>query len=159
RIRALPGVESVGATTALPLSGTNDSYSFDVQGQSRSPGQPMLVADYRTITPDYFHTLGIPLLQGRFFNSRDSMDATPVVIVNEALARKYFAGDRALGQHVHVGHDRRPGMSEIVGIVGDVRHAGLAAEPVPEMYESYEQMPASSMTIAVRTGTDPWSLV
>src|SRR5262249_26306289 len=76
----------------------------------------------------------------------------------EALARKYFAGENALGQHIHVGHDRRPGLSEIVGIVGDVKHAGLAAEPAPEMYETYAQLPASSMTIAVRAATDPRSL-
>src|SRR5262249_15674237 len=95
RIRTLPGVESVGATTALPLSGTNDSYSFNVQGRRRSPGQAMLAADYRTITPDYFDTLGIPLVRGRFFDDRDSVDSPPVVIVNEALARKYFAGENA----------------------------------------------------------------
>jgi putative ABC transport system permease protein len=159
QIRVLRGVESVGGTTALPLSGSNESYSFNVQGRSRSTGEPMLVADYRTITPDYFQALGIPLRGGRFFNERDTADSSPVVIVNEALARKYFATQNPLGQHIHVGHDHRPGMSEIVGIVGDVKHAGLSAEPVPEMYESYEQMPTSSMTIAVRTFTDPRSLV
>jgi putative ABC transport system permease protein len=114
----------------------------------------MLVADYRTISPDYFHALGIPLRGGRFFNDRDTADSSPVVIVNEALARRYFTGKNPLGQHIHVGHDRRPGMSEIVGVVGDVKHAGLAAEPAPEMYESYRQMPVSSMTIAVRAATD-----
>ena len=157
RIQTLPGVESVGATTALPLSGTNDSYSFDIEGRSRAQSKP--IADYRTITPDYFQTLGIPLLQGRFFNDRDTADSPPVVIVNEALVRTYFSGESPVGQHIHVGHDRRPGMSEIVGVVGDVRHASLAAEPTPEMYESFEQMPSSFMTIAVRAATDPRSLV
>ncbi|HEX6465581.1 MAG TPA: ABC transporter permease, partial [Vicinamibacterales bacterium] len=157
RIRALPGVESVGATTALPLSGTNDSYSFDIEGLSSK--QSKRVADYRTITPDYFTTLGIPLIQGRFFTDHDTADSPPVVIVNEALVRTYFDGENPLGRHIHVGHDRRPGMSEIVGIVGDVRHLSLAAKPTPEMYESYEQLPSSSMTIAVRAAADPRRLV
>jgi hypothetical protein len=64
------------------------------------------------------------LLRGRPFDDRDTAESAPVVAINEALARRYFPGEDPLGKRIHLGHDRRPGMSEIVGVVGDVRHSG-----------------------------------
>ena len=158
RLRAIPGVESVGATTALPLSGTNGSYTFALEGRAHLAGQPAMSADYRTVTPDYFRTLGISLLRGRTFDDRDSAQSTPVVVINEALARRYFPGENPIGQRIHVGHDRRPGMSEIVGIVADVKHSGPGGQPAPEMYEPHEQAPGPFLTFAVRAAADPRNL-
>ncbi len=159
RIEAIPGVESVGATTALPLSGTNASYTFVLEGRARVPGQPSMSADYRAVTTGYFHTLGIPLVRGRTFDDRDSAQSAPVVAINEALARRYFPAGDPIGQRIHVGHDRRPGMSEIVGVVGDVRHLGLAGQPSPEMYEPFEQATGPGLTFAVRASGDPRNLI
>jgi predicted permease len=159
RVRAVPGVVSAGATTALPLSGENDSYTVDIEGRPTGPNTHMLTADYAAVTPGYFRTLGIPLLRGRTFSELDSENAPPVVIVNQTFVARYFPGEDPIGKRIHVGNDRHPGYSEIVGVIGDTRHNGLDAEINPTMYESYLQSAALSMEIAVRTATDPMNMV
>jgi putative ABC transport system permease protein len=155
----MPGVESVGATTALPLSGTDDAYTIEIAGRSRLAGQPMVGAHYRVVTPDYFLTLGIPLLRGRVFSDRDTAVAVRAVVINEALARQYFPGADPLGRHMMIGNGRNPGPSEIIGVVKDVNHFSLSAKPTPEMYETYSQAPQSAMTLTVRTVGDPRTLL
>jgi putative ABC transport system permease protein len=157
RIRTIPGVESVGATTALPLSGTEEDYSFEIEGRSRREGQPMMGAHYRVVTPEYFLTLGIPVLRGRVFGERDSADSVPAVVINEALARRYFPSDDPLVKHIFIGNGRHPvaAGSEVIGIVKDVSHSSLAARPMPEMYECYSQAPQPGMTLTVRSASDP----
>jgi len=161
RIRTLPGVEAVGATTALPLSGTDEDYSFEIQGRPRLAGQPMMGAHYRVVTPGYFDALGIPLMHGRVFSVRDTADSSPVVVINEALARRYFAGVDPLGQRVVIGNGRRavPVASEVIGIVKDVNHFSLAVRPTPEMYETGAQAPQLGMMLAVRAAGDPRALL
>jgi putative ABC transport system permease protein len=156
RIQTLPGVQSVGAATALPLTGNRENYGIGIEGRPPEPLEKMPTAEYRAISPDYFGTLGIPLLKGRTFTERDRKDSPPVAVINESLARRYFADEEPLGKRLLIGHGRS--QPQIVGVVGDVRHLGLDAEIQPEVYEPYLQVPWPSMTLAIRTSADPTSL-
>ncbi len=120
----------------------------------------MMGAHYRVVTPEYFLTLGIPVLRGRVFSERDRADSVPAVVINEALARRYFPSDDPLGKHIVIGNGRRPvAASEVIGVVKDVNHSSLAAKPMPEMYECYLQAPQLGMTLTVRSATDPRSVL
>ena len=158
RIRTMPGVQSVGGTSALPLSGTDDAYTFEKEGQPHAGGSPAMGAHYRVVTPDYFSTLGIPLLRGRFFDEHDTHGAARVALINESLARRYFANEDPLGKRITIGNGRNAGPSNVVGIVKDVNHLGLMQKPVAEMYENYLQAP-SGLTLAVRAAGDPRGLL
>ena len=147
-IAQLPGVEAAGAVSPLPLGGNFEAFSFAIEGRPPAPRGEEPAADFRITSADYFRAMSIPVRRGRVFTDRDSANAPPVVIVNESFARRFFAGEDPLGRRMVVGADDRP--REIVGIVGDVRHAGLDAETTPELYVSYLQEPASRLTIVTR---------
>jgi putative ABC transport system permease protein len=157
RVKNVPGVASAAVTTALPLSQVESAMSFRVDGRAGPPPGSEPIANWRSVSPDYFRTLGVPVLRGRAFNERDSRDAPGVVIVNESMARSAFPGEEALGQRLVVGMDSKP--REIVGVVGDVRHSALKEEPKPEMYVPYPQAPRAAFTLAVRTTVEPESLM
>ena len=156
RVRALPGVRSVGAVTPLPLSDNNTSFSFAVVGQAPPPPGQRLSASTRVVTPDYFVAQGIPLRQGRLFNKQDKAGAPAVVIVNEAFARRYLPGEEPLGKRLRLGINRTEG--EIVGVVGDIRSASLAQPGAPEYYIPEAAVAFGDMTLVVRTANDPASL-
>ena len=160
RIEVLPGVEAAALTMILPLSGTNSDGSFTIEG--RDPMQDKVFPDeeVRAVTPDYFKVLRVPLRAGRFFDERDKADAPQVVIINQAFARKWFAGEEALGKRITRDDARKPdaGWVTIVGIVGDMRHRGLDFEPAPEYYLPHPQLPYRVMTLAVRSKQDPRAL-
>jgi putative ABC transport system permease protein len=159
RIAKLPGVQVSAATTALPLSGTNNDSSFEIEGRVSSNGSPTPDEEIRTITPDYFRVLQTPLLQGRFFSEADTAQSPKVVIINRAFAQKYFANGDALGKRITLDNPQRnPKWATIVGIVGDVRHRGLDVDPEPEYYLAHTQLPVRSMILAVRSAEDPRSL-
>src|SRR5262249_36124219 len=99
RVQALPGVQSVGAVNILPLSGSNFSNSFNIEARPRAPGE-VRVADYRAVSPDYFRTMGIPLLKGRTFTHQDEKDAPGVALINETLARRFFPDIDPIGQRI-----------------------------------------------------------
>jgi putative ABC transport system permease protein len=153
RIGALPGVEAAGVTRLLPL-GNNDIFnSFNIAG--RPPFAPGSRNDARsyTVSPEYFRALNIPLRRGRAFAESDAKRSPPVVIVNESLARKYFTGAEPLGQQLVLdGPDGRPlPPREIVGVVGNVRFEGLNGEEVAEYYIPFQQSPAPTMEVVVRS--------
>jgi putative ABC transport system permease protein len=152
-------VVSVGGTSALPLSGTDETYSFERQDQPRREGRPSMGAHYRVVTPQYFSTLGIPLLRGRSFDDHDTAEAVRVVVINESLARQYFPNEDPLGKRIEIGNGRNGGASEIVGIVKDLKHSSLAEKPVAEMYETYLQAPPGALTLTVRAAGDPRGLL
>jgi putative ABC transport system permease protein len=159
RIAELPGVEAIGCTTALPLSGSNSDSSFAIEGANLQPGEPGPDEEIRAITPEYFRVLQTPLLEGRFFNDTDTADSPRVVIINEALARKYFPKGDALHKRITVDDPRKdPNWITIVGIVGSIRHRGLDLDPQPEYYVPQAQFPVRSMVLAVRSGQDPRTL-
>ena len=109
----------------------------------------------RTITPDYFHTMRIPLLKGRAFSERDREDASRVVVINEALARRFWPNDEAIGKRLGFRASDPQIWHEVIGIVGNVKHRSLDAHPKPELYFPYLQYPGNFMTLVVRTPSDP----
>ena len=152
RVRQLPGVESVGAVTPLPLSGNAMSFSFRVVGQPDPPPGQRQSASAKIITPDYFRAMGVPVRKGRVFDERDKAGAPPAIIVNEAFARRYLPGEEPLGKRLRLGINNIEG--EIVGVVGDVRGGSLAQEPYPEYYIPHAITPFGDASLVVRTKTD-----
>jgi putative ABC transport system permease protein len=171
-IGVLPGVQAAGAVEFLPLSGVDSSTGLFIEGRpAPAPGEDVK-AHFRSVSPDYFPAMGIAVLVGRKFTQHDGPDATRVAVVNETMARRFWPGEDPIGKHVALDleamkffPDRAPeldvaaGMREIVGVVADVKHSNLTQEPVPEMYVPYLQRPERTMTLVLRTASDPLSLV
>jgi len=155
RLRAVPGVESAAIVYPVPFSGTTTSNTFLIDGRPIPAPAEKPAANYRAISPDYFRVLHIGLLRGRAFTEQDRPTAQPVVIVNETLARRFFPGQDPLGQRIAIerasGQSAVQDMREIVGVVSDVRHAGLDEEAGPEFYVPYTQAPEGYMDVVVRT--------
>jgi putative ABC transport system permease protein len=155
RVRSLPGVVSAGAVDAIPLGGRYSGGPIDIQGRA-PPREPSLQqAAYREATPGYFRTLGIPLLAGRLLEDRDRAGSDRVVLVNQALARRYFPTG-ALGGRVRPAGDTI--WCTVVGVVGDVRHDSPERAEGPALYFPQAQMPASHMFLAVHTSVPAASL-
>ena len=131
RVRAIPGVESVAATTLFPLRGGGDTY-FYIEGQPPATDADRMNATLASVTEDYFTTMGIPLITGRVFNASDRAGAG-VMIVSDALAKRLFPGTSALGRRLVVDFGK-PFVGEIVGVVGDVRVYGQANDAPEMMY-------------------------
>jgi putative ABC transport system permease protein len=153
RLRAIPGVEAATAVWPLPLSGSNNVSSFDIEEnpapEGQQPDSPM-----RIVGTDYFKTMGIPVRQGRGFEPTDQFKSLPVVIVNEQFVQKFFPGKNVVGKHIKpswgIG-DEKPLMRTIVGVVGNIKHRTLAGEYTPEVYLSSSQIPIDEMTVVART--------
>ena len=162
RLEKLPGVSAASATWFLPLSGTNPSLGLDIEGRAAAPGERHEI-DSHFIMPNCFRALGIRLVKGRDFTALDDARGRPVVIINEAFQRRFFPNEDPLGKRIRPRVSTEPGdpeMREIIGVVGDVRHRGLAAEAQPVIYLSYAQLPISgSMTFALRAESDPLGLI
>ncbi len=159
RLRNVPGVVAAGAVTPLPLSGNNAMISFQIEGRP-VPKSEAPSADIETASPEFFHTLNIPLLRGRDFNERDDSKAPGVMIVNDAFARKYFPNEDAVGKHVTPGisNSGKAQLREIIGVVGNVKSRNLEAEDVPAYYVPATQINFGSMAVCLRTSVDPHSL-
>jgi putative ABC transport system permease protein len=154
RTSALGGVEAAGAITELPLSGQLNDTFFRVEGRSYPPNQND-DANFRRVAGNYFNAMNIPLLQGRAFAAFDTAKSKPIVMVNEPFARRFFPGQKALGQHLVIGGNTR----EITGIVGGVRHFSLQDQPPPEMYVPFAQAPTQQfLNLVVRAAGDPTQL-
>jgi predicted permease len=152
KVRALPGVESLGIVTKLPLQGGYEDRVFDVVGRPPLPPGQRPDALLRAADPGYFQTLGIPLKRGRVFTPSDRLEKTRQIIISESLAAQIFRGQDPLGQRINFGP-----VYEIVGIVGDVRK-DLVSEPEPTMYVPLLSGEYSYGTIVVRTARDPNAL-
>jgi predicted permease len=135
RIQQLPSVVSAGATTALPFGAGGSRASFQIEGRA-NPGPTPNRAQIRVVTPGYLETLRVPLVRGRLIDDRDRDRTQPVAVVNNETARRYWPGEDPLGRRISfsfVGAGDTEWL-EIVGIVGDMRHAGLEAAFEPEVY-------------------------
>jgi putative ABC transport system permease protein len=157
KLRQIPGVEAAGTVTYLPLSGWSGGIDFGIEGRPQLTGAERPSASYQAVSEDYFRSMGIPVLSGRAFTPRDDRDAPGVVIVNDALAGKYWPGESAVGRRVLIG-GTQPQPFEIVGVVGNVRSAGLEEAIEPEMYLSVWQGGDSLICITLRTSGDPAAL-
>ena len=154
RMEALPGVLSVGGTTRVPLGSTSVSTTVQIEGRP-VPAAELPEVQFRRSMHNYFETMGIPIRRGRTFDSTDSPTAPPVAVINETMARKLWANQDPVGQHVRTGPNPTGAWTTIIGVIGDVRHGGLEEAPQPELYISYLQGPPMSPFIVLRTTGDP----
>lgn len=158
RVNAMPGVESAAAVNYLPLGGANSSDAFLIEGRpDPSPGQE-LVGRYRVCTPDYFRTMGIPVLKGRAFTEQDQAGGPPVAIVNETLAGKYWPNENPIGKRMRFMEplDRNPWI-EVVGVVKDVKHE-LDLPVTEDYYLPHAQDSWNAMVLVAKTKVDPLAL-
>jgi len=160
RVAALPGVKAAAVTSLLPFSGSNSASSFQIIGRPPLPRGHTLDTNRRTVSANYFQTLGVRLTRGRDFDRRDTAQAPGVVIINEAMARKFWPGEDPIGQRLTFNSSTE---YEIIGLVSDVKHTRLQQENEPEAYTHYQQLPARRMDLAARgdalAGHDPASLI
>jgi putative ABC transport system permease protein len=158
RIRRLPGVIAVGATTMPPLKGSRWTGDMTIEG--RPPEDYVREVRHKEITPDYFRAMGVTLLRGRFFNESDNDKSQPVIIVNATLARRHFPGEDPIGKRIKFSKPQIQGpWHTIIGVVNDEKQDGLGAKAEHEIYQSHLQSAQSDMTLIVRAATDPQSLV
>jgi len=150
----LPGVETVGLITELPLSGQPNDMPFTVEGRPVASPDDGFGADWRRVNENYFNALHIPLLRGRNFTAQEVRQSDPVVIVSQTLVDQVFPNEDPLGKRLVLAiGDKR---YEIVGIIGDIRHRALAAPPVPTMYLPTFEL--GSTNLVIRTQGDPMSI-
>jgi putative ABC transport system permease protein len=154
RLKGMPGAESVGAISTLPLSGNNSDTNFLIEGQPPPPPNQGPVAWFSAVSPDYFRTIGMRLKKGRLFTDRDTEDSPRVVVISEAMARRYWPNDEPLGKRI----GKPDAWREIVGVVADVKHFGLDADTPPQMYFPFRQAPARAMNLVIRTKGEPLSI-
>ncbi|HZT31957.1 MAG TPA: ABC transporter permease [Bryobacteraceae bacterium] len=135
-VRVLPGVQAAGATSSLPLQGTvvGPCRLFDRAGSA----EPMAAAV--AVSADYFRTLGVALIAGRTLNAHDTELADRVVVISEEMARRHFQGQNAVGQRINWGNSAAPLWSTVVGVVGNVKYAGLDWDLLPTVYLPYRQL-------------------
>jgi putative ABC transport system permease protein len=165
RLESLPGVETVGVISALPLSGVLSSIPYTIEGRAAAPDEA-LRADYRLVSGGYFPTLKIPLLAGREFDERDAAQTTNVAVISQNLAHRYWPDSNPLGSHLLIDdNDQGPRQVEIVGVVGDVKQLSLDGEPSPHIYLPLHQTHEDAVPLLtnnqywlLRTSVDPLTL-
>ncbi len=152
KLTSLPGIEDAGIVSPLPFSGNDQGRTFTIIGQP-APAQGMEPsASLLTTNGTYFHAMRIPLKKGRTFDAHDRKDSTPVVLINETFAQKYFPNENPLGQRLDIGGRVAEGKPacEIVGVVGTAKHGSLAEPNTPEFYLPFTQNPDRYMDLVVR---------
>jgi len=154
RLEALPGVAAAGANRYFPLRDRQYSQHVFVEERPVPEGQEPVV-HYGGITSGYFRALGIPLLKGRDFTEQEMWETSGVVIINESLAERLFPNENPLGKRLKHGSQ----WQTIIGIVGDVRQRRLNEEAYPQLYVTYADFKHTTMTLALRTTTDPAALI
>lgn len=159
RLKALPGVESAAFVAPMPFSGGNVGSDFRIEGRPRpEPGQEPS-ANNRSVTPQYFQAIKIPLRKGRYFTEQDQRGGEGVAIVNETLANRYFSSEDPIGKYItNIGANQNDGDPErwqIVGVIGDVHHSSLTKAATPEIYLPFQQNSWGWGNFFVRTSNDP----
>jgi putative ABC transport system permease protein len=154
KLAAIPGVEVAGGVNPIPLGQNQASQSFMPSGAAPLPRGNHPGGSYVLVKPDYFRTMKIAILQGRDFTRADTKDSSPVIMINEAFARKYFPGRSAIGQQVMVDRpENKFDAREVVGVVADTRHDSLAEPQGPEMYIPFSQDPGRTLDIVLRVSS------
>ena len=156
RMKNLPGVASVGIVNQLPLGGGYANGDIGMEGRKYAEGSEPL-ADKCFVSADYFRTMRIPLVRGRFFSDADTSSAPHVAIINQTFAQKYLPNEDPIGKRIAFGWGT-DGFQEIVGIVGDVKHDNLKDTVRPQVCVPYMQRPNDAFQFVLRTTTDPVSL-
>ena len=148
-IKALPGVENVGAVEALPMAPSESFWSFRIVGRPEPEPGRVPACKISIITPDFFETMRIPLIRGRDISARDTATTPLVMLVNESWAREYFPNENPIGKRITLDNPERPQV-EIVGLVGDVRWRSLTEDAIPTMFFSQKQRPRRFMSVVMR---------
>ena len=160
RAKALPGAKTVALANFIPLDGGSYDFTFTIRGRPplRPSDQPS--TEVRQVTPDFFATLGMPVLRGRSIAESDQPGTTKVLVINQSLAKKFFPDGDAIGQSLVLGwgQDTTGDTRQVVGVVGDVRSVGLADAPEPTVYVPIMQAPYSNLAVLVRTNASPATL-
>lgn len=156
RLAALPQVQEVGGVNFAPLAGVPFSWTYLIEGLPLPDGAPYPRAEFRLATPDFFSSMGVPLIAGRAFNSQDVAGAAPVAVVNQSFAQLNWPGENALGKQLKRQDD--DSWTTVVGIVGDVRYGRIDEAAEPTMYFPHAQLYERTMTMIVRTATEPLNL-
>jgi putative ABC transport system permease protein len=158
RLNAIPGVTSATVMSGLPPLRDMNANDTEIEGFVPKPGGPTQNLDYyQVVGPRFFETVGVRLVEGRFLDRRDGPGATPSAVVNRTMAETFYPGQSPLGRRV-----RPSGQKEwwtIVGVVGDVKNAGVDKPAGTEVFVTYQQIPARTMWVALRTAGDPMSAV
>jgi putative ABC transport system permease protein len=174
RVATLPGVQSVGATSSLPLAAGGWGKMLSIEGRPAPPSMETVpLVQYRQVSANYFGTLGVSPVKGRLFTEQDDPKSPPVALINEEMARRFFPGEDPIGKRIWMGPPENllPGGAlpdgysfprlTIAGVVNDIKHQGLNQQAGPEVYIPYAQGAGEtqrSMFLAVRTTVDPMSL-
>lgn len=160
RFSELSGVQSVGATRLLPLTGTIGDWSITLEGRAKLPGDNPN-GDWQVVTPGYFESMGMKLVRGRFFAETDTEKAPVVAVINETMASRYWSGEEPIGKRFRINSETYPWIT-IVGVVGQVRQNAVTEKPRAEMYVPHAQWRAAgggptrrAMTFVIRTTGDP----
>jgi putative ABC transport system permease protein len=155
-LRRLPGVEGAAAVGTLPMTSGLTGGAFEIEGRPKNPDWVNTLVQYNSVTPDYFRTMGIPLLRGRDFDERDTTGATPVAIINDTLARQFFPSNDPIWHRFKDDYDGH--WRTIIGIVGSVKNQQPMKPPIPGLYAPHTQKSWSWMKVVVRTQGDPTKL-
>jgi putative ABC transport system permease protein len=157
RLGSMPGVTRVGLTSALPLAYPigMERTRVSVEGTSAAPGDELPTVRMTSATRGFFDVLEIPLVRGRGFEVGDIAGAAPVILVNAAFARQFFGDQNPLGKRVTFGFLGAPVAREIVGVIGDVRHEELNAQPGPGVFVPHAQVATGAMHFVMRVTGDP----
>ncbi len=166
RVEQLPGVVSAGFTSYIPLANRGGTSAFVVEGQPPLQPGELNDANVRIVTPDYLKTLRVQLVSGRLLDGRDVANSPNAVVVTQAMVEKYLRSNNPVGMRIHFLDDdpnAKPVWFTVVGVIGDIRQAGLQLEPRPEMYFSEPQMSTTPdfenfyqpRDLAVRVQGDP----
>jgi putative ABC transport system permease protein len=159
RAQSIPGVQSAGAISQLPLSGYSMMGRFAIEGQPEpEPGKGKAIP-IGMVTPGYFRTMQIPLVDGRLFDDRDAEKMPDVALVNESMAKKFWPGQNPIGKKIGALCNEHEVCRTVVGVVGDIRHEGLGEEAQPEIYVPHRQLALPNMSLVLRTAGDPLAIV
>ena len=150
-LRAVPGVEEIGNAAVTPLTGNNWTVPFERPEQPVPAGERPPEVGWQVASGGFFKSLSIPLIAGRVFDERDRPGGHPVVIVSQAIQKRFFPNENPVGKLLK----QNGGPAEIIGVVGDIRRAGLRDDPRADLYFPFEQNPTLSTTLFIRTAGDP----
>ena len=156
QLQQVPGVQSASLVRGLPFSGNGGTTRFVLPDREPPPKGMEPEVMFNTAMPNYFETIGIPLLQGRVFGSEDQAKTPAVVVINQTMARRFWPDQDPLGKQVKFAQDGST--ATIVGVVGDAKHYFLEEEQRPQMYDAYSQDPGLFATVLIRTAGEPLSV-
>ena len=158
-VRAVPGVRSASADGFLPFAGIIAATGVQVDGRPALPISQLPVVDVSLVEPDLFETLGIPLISGRTFQPSEAYAASGNVVISQSMATALWPNENPIGKRVIIYMKRENKPSTVIGVVGDVKHAGLTSPVHPTAYWSYPELGFQFMTLVIRTDGDPRAMV